>query len=151
LSKFHAVPVDINGRSKALCTELGIEFKKEFDSRSEHQRYVELKEMEDKGDISDLTVHSPTYTLHAFPCLHSVKEPPNDFNAYETKDLYLHITGSPKVIGTYTPDFTYINSDGDYVVEDRKGGATTEQFRWKTKHLLIEYGVKVTVTRSDKK
>ena len=142
MSKFHAIPVDINGRSKGLCTELGIEFKKEFDSRSEHQRYVELREREDEGDIDDLTVHSPTYDLHAVPMLHFVGET-------DGKNKF-SITGDPKKVGTYTPDFTY-HKDGDFIVEDRKGGATTEQFRWKTKHLLIEYGIKVTVTRSEKK
>ncbi len=85
-----------------------------FDSKAEAQRYKLLKILHDKGGVQDLKCH-PKYDLHV---------------------------GGVK-IGTYSPDFTYIEK-GSLVVEDVKGKATlTPLYRWKKKHMKAEHDIDV--------
>lgn len=91
-----------------------------FGSRLEASRYAELKLLKKAGKIANLR------TQVKFP---------------------LHV-GETK-IGDYVADFTYheiVNDELEcFVVEDTKSLPTmTPIYRWKRKHLLAEYGIKIT-------
>lgn len=55
----------------------------------------------------------------------------------------LHVNGSK--IGTYYADFEYLSETGELIVEDVKSSHTRKDplFRWKSKHVEAEYGVKI--------
>jgi len=55
----------------------------------------------------------------------------------------LHVNGTK--IGTYYADFEYLSETGELVVEDCKSSHTRKDpmYRWKSKHLLAEYGIKI--------
>jgi hypothetical protein len=75
-----------------------------FDSIAESERYLVLKDMQERGEISLLVVH-PKYRL-----LKSFTNP-----------------DGKKVRGvTYTADFRYFDDKGYTVVEDVKGGRATQ-------------------------
>ena len=89
-----------------------------FPSKHEAKRYGELLLLERAGKISDLELQ-PEFVLHAL--------------------------GGGKV-GVYRADFRYVLL-GEYlatpVVEDAKGFRKIKIYKWKVKHLLLEYGIKV--------
>lgn len=87
-----------------------------FDSKTEFQRYLTLKAMEQSGLIEGLRVH-PEYPLNA----------PNG-----------------ELIGKYISDFDY-QQDGKLIVEDCKSPRTAELglFRWKWRHMRAQYGIEV--------
>jgi Protein of unknown function (DUF1064) len=87
-----------------------------FDSIRESHRWAELKLLEQGGLIGRLQ-RQVKYPLHA----------------------------GTKVIGHIIPDFVYYEDD-EIVVEDVKSKATiTQLFRWKAKHFLAEYGIRIKV------
>lgn len=94
-----------------------------FDSMAERRRYQELKLREQRGEIDELTLQ-PIFTLHA----------PTP-------------QGEIKFIGRYTADFAYrIVATGEIVTEDVKGGdaTKTQLYRWKRRHVELEYGLTIT-------
>lgn len=68
-----------------------------FDSRLEARRYVQLKALQASGEIHDLTLQ-PRYEF----VVNGVR------------------------IGRYTPDFEYMDNDGDFHTEDVKGVRTRD-------------------------
>lgn len=115
MSKFHAVPLDSEGRSRQVCGFLNIAFKKAWDSTGEYTRYIELLRLQGEGQISNLRTQV-TYELHA-----------------------VNSDGNRHKIGSYIADFVY-DQDGRTVVEDFKG-VKTAMYSWKKRHMKIEYGV----------
>lgn len=94
------------GRYKAKKTVVdGIK----FDSKKEAERYLELKELEKKGEISNLVLQEK-FMLIPTQC-----EPSTFTKTGKEK--------RGKVIEralTYTADFSYYDSEGNYIVEDVK-------------------------------
>lgn len=72
-----------------------------FDSIKESKRYIVLKGLQEAGEISDLKLQ-PSFNI--------------------AKSVYLD--GRKRAIRKYKADFSYINADGDYIVEDVKGFKT---------------------------
>ena len=87
-----------------------------FDSKAEYARWLELKAMEKAGEVQELRRQVP------YP---------------------LEVDG--KLVGKYVADFVYCTNKGfQMVVEDVKG-IITPMFRWKEKHLKIQYGIDITI------
>lgn len=100
-----------------------------FDSKHEASRYAELKLLVKAGKIFGLKVKEK-FALHV---------------------------GEIK-LGDYVADFTYFeivngDNDGVLIVEDTKSLPTmTPIYKWKRKHLLAEYGIKITeITKRTRK
>lgn len=74
-----------------------------FDSKAEMRRYVVLKDMQEHGEIDNLTVHPKYRLLKGFTNCQGEK-----------------LRGV-----TYTPDFRYTIGD-EVIVEDVKGGRATQ-------------------------
>ncbi len=93
-----------------------------FDSQKEARRYIELKEMQDAGEITELRLQVP-------------------FELIPTQR-----TGEKTERATkYVADFTY-KVNGELVVEDVKGyrkGAAYNLFTIKRKLMLYRYGIAV--------
>lgn len=119
MSKFHAIPLDVEGRSREVCTYLSIEFKKAWDSTGEYTRYIELLRLQGEGQISNLRTQV-TYELH--------------------------VKGNEKPVGKYVADFVY-EQDGKTITEDFKG-IRTPIYRRSKKHLELEYGIKIFETNA---
>lgn len=75
-----------------------------FDSKAEAKRYQELKLIEGMGGLTHLTLQ-PEFELQA---------------SFKDSDGNLH-----RAI-KYRADFKYVDSDGNWIVEDVKGYKTTE-------------------------
>lgn len=86
-----------------------------FDSQAEANRYLILRDMEQRGEISDLRVHSCWNLLDAFV----------DAQGKKVRGIQ------------YEDDFSYM-SDGQHVVEDVKG-FKTPVFRIKEKLFKSRY------------
>lgn len=95
-----------------------------MDSKGEAQRYLDLKVLQQAGKISALRRQTP-FALHALS----------------------HLTGLPEKVGEYRADFTYVRA-GLLVVEDFKGAPLTDLYKWKRKHMLIEYNITILETRA---
>jgi hypothetical protein len=93
-----------------------------FDSQAEARRYAELKLLLDQEQIAELRVH---------PCF--------ELGVYDPDEEHVRI-------GSYEADFSYIDWDGQFVVEDVKGGKATKTplYRWKKKHFEAEWGLRIT-------
>lgn len=110
-------------RSKYNATKLTVDGEK-FDSKKEYKRYLALKEMEERGELSELR-RQETFVL----------------------------IGSQKVEGEktmlpvkYVADFVYIDRDGNKVVEDVKGyrgGGAYAVFKIKKKLMYFVHGIYV--------
>lgn len=88
-----------------------------FDSKSEAARYTELKFYLRAGLISDLQIH-PTYPL---------------------------IVNGAK-IGSFKPDFRYLNENGTLTIEDIKSKATmTQVSSLRIRVFEAIYGLRVTI------
>ena len=88
-----------------------------FHSKVEAQRYVELRAREEAGYISSL------HTQHKFP---------------------LEVGGMK--VCDYIADFTYYK-DGEFVVEDVKGGAVLPDFTIKKKLMKAVHNIDVRIVR----
>jgi len=109
----------------AIKTKVG---DRTFDSKVEAARYVQLTMLARAGEISDLKCQ-PCFELTAYPKPGPAK----------TKDRIL--------IGTYSPDFMYVDTKLNYwIYEDVKGGNATKTplYKWKKKHVEAEYGIVIT-------
>ena len=114
----------------------------EFDSKKEVKRYIELKELEAAGKISNLELQK-VYTLI-----------PAQFE--ETGEVYTKgkKAGQAKrgkcieQAVTYKADFAYIDENGVQVVEDVKGyrdpaSGSYARYIIKRKMMLYFYGIKI--------
>ena len=91
-----------------------------FASKREARRYAELRLLEAAGQIRELELQ-PKFPLYA-PTRGSSK---------------------PELVGTYIADFRYREGPrGLLVVEDAKG-VRTAIYRWKKRHVLIQYGIAI--------
>lgn len=96
-----------------------------FDSRKEARRYSELRRLEKAGLIEKL-ITQPCYVLAA----------PTGWRGDGTFAGWTEI-------GTYRPDFEYLDvSTREIVTEDVKG-FRTPVYRWKKKHVEAQYGISI--------
>lgn len=105
-----------------------------FDSKKEYQRYIELENMERKGEISDLKTQVKYILIPA-------QREPSTFNSRgkEVKGKVLERECS------YIADFEYVK-DGKKVVEDVKGfkrGQAYALYSIKRKLMLFIHGISV--------
>lgn len=102
-NKFKALKVELDGMT--------------FDSKKEHRRYIELKAMQQRGEIRDLKHHTK-FEL-----------------APKTK-----IEGEKRAKPAlrYFADFTYYRSTGEFVVEDVKSAATRKLASYRNKKHLMK-------------
>ena len=95
----------------------------QFDSKKEANRYCALKMLENAGEISDLKLQVP------FELIPTQRD--EDGKLLEKKCSYL-------------ADFTYLDKDGNLVVEDVKSKATrTTEYRIKRKLMLYNLGIQI--------
>ena len=89
-----------------------------FDSKKESRRYLELKLLEREGEISNLEL-----------------QPKYEFKVNGVR------------IGSYKPDFRYLDSDGQLVVEDCKSPASkTTAYRLRKKMMLALHSIEIRET-----
>lgn len=102
-NKFKALKVELDGMT--------------FDSKKEFKRYIELKAMQQRGEIRDLKHHTK-FEL-----------------APKTK-----IEGEKRAKPAlrYFADFTYYRSTGEFVVEDVKSAATRKLASYRNKKHLMK-------------
>lgn len=102
-NKFNAQKVELDGMT--------------FDSKKEHKRYIELKAMQQRGEIFGLEHHAK-FEL-----------------APKTK-----LEGEKRVKPAlrYFADFTYYIITGEYVVEDVKSAATRKKDSYRNKKHLMK-------------
>lgn len=112
-----AAPVAPPARAKYGNKKVEIDGKK-FDSKAEGARYVELKRLQEGGVISGLKAQE------AFAL------PVNGF-----------------LVCKYLADFVYVDSDGNRVVEDVKGGPVTPVYTLKKKLMKAIHGVEIKEVR----
>ena len=106
-----------------------------FDSKSEYERYLLLLDMERNGLITDLK-RQVTYEL--LPKQTKIVR----------KELKTKVKEVVKVVERpmqYTCDFTYLDSEGNYIVEDHKGSKLNvdEAVRIKKKLLYYMHGIEL--------
>lgn len=102
-NKFNAQKIELDGMT--------------FDSKKEHKRYIELKAMQQRGEIFGLEHHTK-FEL-----------------APKTK-----LEGEKRVKPAlrYFADFTYYNTRGEYIVEDVKSAATRKLASYRNKKHLMK-------------
>lgn len=115
-SKYHATPLVVDGIR--------------FSSQREARRYGELRLLERAGQLWDLTLQ-PVFALHA------VAAPTDELTRFLTPG----VNRQHALVGVYRADFAYATATGT-VVEDVKG-VRTALYRWKKKHVELEYGVRI--------
>lgn len=121
---------DGNKYKNRKCIYNGIK----FDSQKERDRYIYLKEFEDKGFISDLRLQVK------YELIPAVRE---DYVEHlKTKDKIKQRTLQLAI--TYTCDFQYIK-DGELVVEDVKSNPKmlTKEYQLKKKMLFALKRIKI--------
>lgn len=107
-----------------------------FDSKHERDRYCDLMLLQQAGKIYDLQLQVP------FELIPTQYEKSDEIYTKGPKK------GQPKPgkvlekACTYIADFTYYDSDGDYVVEDAKG-LKTKEYRIKKKLMLWKYHIRI--------
>ncbi|MGA6135921.1 DUF1064 domain-containing protein [Acinetobacter dispersus] len=110
LNKFNAQKVELDGMT--------------FDSKKEHRRYIELKAMQQRGEITNLKHHTK-FEL-----------------APKTK---LEGEKRTKPALRYFADFTYYNAVGQYIVEDVKSEATRKKDSYRNKKHLMKTVLNIDV------
>ena len=109
-NKFNASKVECDGMT--------------FDSKKEHKRYIELKAMQQRGEIRDLQHHTK------FELAPKVK-----------------IEGEKRAKPAlrYFADFTYYIITGEYIVEDVKSEATRKKDSYRNKKHLMKTVLNIDV------
>lgn len=102
-NKFKAMKVELDGMT--------------FDSKKEHWRYVELKAMQQRGEIRDLKHHTK-------------------FDLAPKTKIEGEKRAKPAL--RYFADFTYYRSTGEFVVEDVKSAATRKLASYRNKKHLMK-------------
>lgn len=98
--------------SKKIRNEHG-----EFDSKAEYERYLYLKDQEDRGIISYL---KRQVRFEIIPKLMR-KE------VVQLKTKTKEVEKVDEMAAHYTADFTYVNHDGQFVISECKGGGTLQK------------------------
>lgn len=96
-----------------------VAYGKLFDSKKEAMRYVQLRRMQDAGEIKELETQVPFLLVPA-----------------------MKVNGKTWRDAKYIADFTYTTKDGAYVVEDAKG-MRTDVYRLKKKLMYFLYKIEV--------
>ena len=109
-NKFNAQKVELNGMT--------------FDSKKEHKRYIELKAMQQRGEIFGLEHHTK------FELAPKIK---------------LEGEKRAKPALRYFADFTYYNDVGQYIVEDVKSEATRKKDSYRNKKHLMKTVLNIDV------
>ena len=102
-NKFNASKVECDGMT--------------FDSKKEHKRYIELKAMQQRGEIFGLEHHTK-------------------FELAPKTKLEGEKRAKPAI--RYFADFTYYISTGEYIVEDVKSAATRKLASYRNKKHLMK-------------
>ncbi|WP_151708225.1 DUF1064 domain-containing protein [Acinetobacter junii] len=102
-NKFNAQKVEMDGMT--------------FDSKKEHKRYIELKAMQQRGEIFGLEHHTK-------------------FELAPKTKLEGEKRAKPAL--RYFADFTYYNTQGEYIVEDVKSAATRKLASYRNKKHLMK-------------
>ena len=102
-NKFNAQKVELDGMT--------------FDSKKEHKRYIELKAMQQRGEIFELEHHTK-------------------FELAPKTKLEGETRAKPAL--RYFADFTYYNITGEYIVEDVKSAATRKLASYRNKKHLMK-------------
>ena len=103
-----------------------------FASKAEARRYGELKLLEKAGEIEDLELQ-PSFSLHAASTTGQFREAVKA--AAGTRNT---------LVGHYRADFGYVDYKRGRIVEDVKSpGTKTALYRWKKKHVQVQYGIEV--------
>lgn len=110
-NKFNAHKVELDGMT--------------FDSKKEHKRYIELRAMQQRGEIFGLGHHTK-------------------FELAPKTKLEGEKRAKPAL--RYFADFTYYISSGEYIVEDVKSAATRKLASYRTKKHLMStvHGISIT-------
>lgn len=110
-NKFNASKVECDGMT--------------FDSKKEHKRYIELKAMQQRGEIFGLEHHTK-------------------FELAPKTKLEGEKRAKPAL--RYFADFTYYISTGEYIVEDVKSAATRKLASYRNKKHLMStvHGISIT-------
>ena len=87
-----------------------------FDSKKEMYRYIRLKEMQDKGEISDLRLQVP---FELIPTVYETHE-------VQMKTKVKTVTKLVQRAAFYVADFVYKDASGAEIVEDTKGFRNAE-------------------------
>ena len=106
-----------------------------FDSKAEAARYQDLLLLEKAGQIRNLT-RQPVFPLHAAPV--------------QRTDLPTKLTASdlsPVLVGVAKMDFSYEQGPDWRIVTVDVKGLDNAMSRWKRKHVLLEYGIRVLLVR----
>lgn len=102
-NKFNAQKIELDGMT--------------FDSKKEHKRYIELKAMQQRGEIFGLEHHTK-------------------FELAPKTKLEGEKRAKPAL--RYLADFTYYISTGEYIVEDVKSAATRKLASYRNKKHLMK-------------
>jgi hypothetical protein len=109
-NKFNASKVECDGMT--------------FDSKKEHKRYIELKAMQQRGEIRDLQHHTK-------------------FELAPKTKLEGEKRAKPAL--RYFADFTYYMISGEYIVEDVKSEATRKKDSYRNKKHLMKTVLNIDV------
>ncbi|WP_339352177.1 DUF1064 domain-containing protein [Acinetobacter beijerinckii] len=109
-NKFNAQKVEMDGMT--------------FDSKKEHKRYIELKAMQQRGEIRDLQHHTK-------------------FELAPKTKLEGEKRAKPAL--RYFADFTYYNTRGEYIVEDVKSEVTRKKDSYRNKKHLMKTVLNIDV------
>ncbi len=96
-----------------------------FDSKKEHKRYIELKAMQQRGEIFGLEHHTK-------------------FELAPKTKLEGEKRAKPAL--RYFADFTYYNTRGEYIVEDVKSAVTRKLASYRTKKHLMSTVLGISIT-----
>ncbi|MBJ8440991.1 DUF1064 domain-containing protein [Acinetobacter junii] len=102
-NKFNARKIELDGMT--------------FDSKKEHKRYIELKAMQQRGEIFSLEHHTK-------------------FELAPKTKLEGEKRAKPAL--RYFADFTYYINNGEYIVEDVKSAATRKLASYRNKKHLMK-------------
>lgn len=109
-NKFNAVKVELDGMT--------------FDSKKEYKRYIELKAMQQRGEITRLEHHTK-------------------FELAPKTEIEGEKRAKPAL--RYFADFTYYNITGEYIVEDVKSAATRKLASYRNKKHLMKTVLNIDV------
>ncbi|WDZ50196.1 DUF1064 domain-containing protein [Acinetobacter vivianii] len=109
-NKFNAQKVELDGMM--------------FDSKKEYRRYIELKAMQQRGEITRLKHHTK-------------------FELAPKTKLEGEKRAKPAL--RYFADFTYFNAVGQYIVEDVKSEATRKKDSYRNKKHLMKTVLNIDV------
>lgn len=98
--------------SKKIKNEHG-----EFDSKAEYERFLYLKDQEDRGVISDLQRQVKFEIIPKLVKQVKIQLKTKTKIVERTEELAAH----------YTADFVYYNKDGQCVISECKGGGTLQK------------------------